>query len=319
MARIGILFAGLCLIVSPAAYAQSYPSKPVRLINAFAPGGASDVVARNFALKLTDYLGRQVTVENRVGAGGNVASEYVARSPADGYTILMGTLFLATNQSLYSKLTWDPQRDFAPISMVTASPLILCVHPTLPAKSTKELIALAKKQPGVLNFPSAGNGTSMHLSGELFNMMAGIKTQHVPYKGSAPGVIDLVSGQLHFMLNPMPEPMPFINAGKLRALATSTAKRIAALPDLPPVAEAVPGYETITWQGFLAPAGTPKDIIERLHAEFVKALKDPEFAARMRGMGLELYGTTPTEFSQFIRSENAKWAKVIKATGARVD
>jgi tripartite-type tricarboxylate transporter receptor subunit TctC len=319
MARIGILLVGFWLATGPAAHAQSYPSKPVRLVNAFAPGGASDVVARNFALKLTDYLGRQVTVENRVGAGGNVASEYVARSPADGYTILMGTLFLATNQSLYSKLTWDPQRDFAPISMVTASPLILCVHPTLPAKSTKELIALAKKQPGVLNFPSAGNGTSMHLSGELFNMMAGIKTQHVPYKGSAPGVIDLVSGQVHFMLNPMPEPMPFIKAGKLRALATSTAKRIAALPDLPPVAEAVPGYETITWQGFLAPAGTPKDIIDRLHAEFVKALKDAEFAARMRGMGLELYGTTPAEFSQYIRSENAKWAKVIKATGARVD
>jgi tripartite-type tricarboxylate transporter receptor subunit TctC len=300
-------------------YAQPYPSKPVRLINAFAPGGASDVVARSFANKLTDYLGRQVTVENRVGAGGNVASEYVARSPADGYTLLMGTLFLATNQSLYSRLTWDAQRDFAPISMVTASPLILCVHPSLPVRSTKELIALAKKRPGELNFPSAGNGTSMHLSGELFNMMAGIKTQHVPYKGSGPGVIDLVSGQVQFMLNPMPEPMAFIKDGRLRALATSTAKRISALPDLPPVAEAVPGYETITWQGFLAPTGTPKDIVDRLHAEFIKALKDPEFAARMRGMGLEIYGTTPAEFSRFIRDENVNWTKVIKATGARVD
>jgi tripartite-type tricarboxylate transporter receptor subunit TctC len=277
------------------------------------------VVARSFANKLTDYLGRQVTVENRVGAGGNVASEYVARSPADGYTILMGTLFLATNQSLYSKLTWDAQRDFAPVSMVTASPLILCVHPTLPVRSTQELIALAKKRPGDLNFPSAGNGTSMHLSSELFNMMAGIKTLHVPYKGSGPGIIDLVSGQLQFMLNPMPEPVAFIKAGKLRALATSTPKRISALPDLPPVADAIPGYQTITWQGFLVPAGTPKEIIDRLHTEFVKALKDPEFSARMRGMGLELYGTTPAEFSQFIRDENVKWTKVIKATGARVD
>jgi len=320
MVRIGILIFGtLAAAASLPGYAQPYPSKPVRLINAFAPGGASDVVARSFANKLTDYLGRQVTVENRVGAGGNVASEYVARSPADGYTLLMGTLFLATNQSLYSKLTWDAQRDFAPISMVTASPLILCVHPSLPVRSTKELIALAKKRPGELNFPSAGNGTSMHLSGELFNMMAGIKTQHVPYKGSGPGVIDLVSGQVQFMLNPMPEPMAFIKDGRLRALATSTAKRISALPDLPPVAEAVPGYETITWQGFLAPAGTPKDIVDRLHAEFIKALKDPEFAARMRGMGLEIYGTTPAEFSQFIRNENVKWTKVIKATGARVD
>jgi len=317
MVRIGLLMS--VLVFSAAAHAQPYPSKPVRLINAFAPGGASDVVARSFAAKLTDYLGRQVTVENRVGAGGNVASEYVARSPADGYTILMGTLFLATNQSLYSKLTWDTQRDFAPISMVTASPLILCVHPSLPVRSTKELIALAKKRPGELNFPSAGNGTSMHLSGELFNMMAGIKTQHVPYKGSGPGVIDLVSGQVQFMLNPMPEPMAFIKDGRLRALATSTAKRISALPDLPPVAEAVPGYETITWQGFLAPTGTPKDIVDRLHAEFIKALKDPEFAARMRGMGLEIYGTTPAEFSRFIRDENVKWTKVIKATGARVD
>jgi tripartite-type tricarboxylate transporter receptor subunit TctC len=320
MVRIGTLIFGIfAAVASSPGYTQPYPAKPIRLINAFAPGGASDVVARSFANKLTDYLGRQVTVENRVGAGGNVASEYVARSPADGYTILMGTLFLATNQSLYSKLTWDAQRDFAPISMVTASPLILCVHPSLPVRSTKELIALAKKQPGELNFPSAGNGTSMHLSSELFNMMAGIKTVHVPYKGSGPGVIDLVSGQLQFMLNPMPEPMPFIQSGKLRALATSTPKRISALPDLPPVAEAVPGYETITWQGFLVPAGTPKEIVDRLHAEFIKALKDPEFAARMRGMGLEIYGTTPAEFSQFIRDENVKWTKVIKATGARVD
>jgi tripartite-type tricarboxylate transporter receptor subunit TctC len=320
MVRSGILILGmLAAAASLPGYAQPYPSKPVRLINAFAPGGASDVVARSFANKLTDYLGRQVTVENRVGAGGNVASEYVARSPADGYTLLMGTLFLATNQSLYSRLAWDAQRDFAPISMVTASPLILCVHPSLPVRSTKELIALAKKRPGELNFPSAGNGTSMHLSGELFNMMAGIKTQHVPYKGSGPGVIDLVSGQVQFMLNPMPEPMAFIKDGRLRALATSTAKRISALPDLPPVAEAVPGYETITWQGFLAPTGTPKEIVDRLHAEFIKALKDPEFAARMRGMGLEIYGTTPAEFSRFIRDENVKWTKVIKATGARVD
>ncbi|HYC44522.1 MAG TPA: tripartite tricarboxylate transporter substrate binding protein [Burkholderiales bacterium] len=306
------------LIATPA-LGQSYPVKNVRLINAFAPGGASDVVARAFAQKLTEYLGQQVTVENRVGAGGNIASEYVARSAPDGYTILMGTLFLATNESLYSKLTWNAQKDFAPISMVTASPLILCVHPSLPVKSTKELIALAKQRPGDLNFPSAGNGTSMHLSGELFNMMAGIKTQHVPYKGSAPGVLDLVSGRIHFMLNPMPEPMPFIKAGKLRALATSTAKRIQALPDLPPVAEAIPGYETITWQGPVAPAGTPKPVIDRLHAEFTRALKDAEFAARMRGLGLELYGTTPAEFAQMIRDESAKWGKVIRATGAKLD
>ena len=301
------------------AFAQTYPVKNVRIINAYAPGGASDVVARSFAQKLTEYLGQQVTVENRVGAGGNIASEYVARTAPDGYTILMGTVFLATNAHLYSKLTWDAQKAFAPISMVTASPLILCVHPSLPVKSTKELIALAKQRPGDLNFPSAGNGTSMHLSGELFNMMAGIKTQHVPYKGSAPGVLDLVSGRVQFMLNPMPEPVPFIKSGRLRALATSTAKRIDALPDLPPVADAIPGYETITWQGFLVTAGTPKPIVDRLHGEFVKALKEPDFAARMRGMGLEVYGTTPAEFAQYIRDESVKWGKVIRATGAKLD
>ncbi len=300
-------------------HAQTYPVKPIRVINAFAPGGASDVVARNFAAKLTESLGQQVTVDDRPGAGGNIAAELVARSPADGYTLLMGTFFLSTNPSLYSKMTYDSQKDFAPISMVTAAPLILCVHPSVPAKSTRELVALAKQHPGELYFPSAGNGTSMHLAGELFNMMTGIKTVHVPYKGSGPGVLDLVSGRLHFMLNPMPEPVPFIKSGKLRALATSTPNRIAALPELPPVAEAVPGYEVLTWQGLVAPAGTPAEVIKRLNSELVKALKNPEFEARMRGMGLELYGTTPEQFAQFIKDENAKWAKVIKATGARID
>jgi tripartite-type tricarboxylate transporter receptor subunit TctC len=181
MVRIGVLISMVLTAATAPAQAQSYPSKPIRLVNAFAPGGASDVVARAFAAKLTEYLGQQVTVEPRVGAGGNIAADIVARAPADGYTLLMGTFFLATNPSLYSKIGWDPQRDFAPISMVTASPLILCVHPSLPARSTKELIALAKKEQGTLNFPSAGNGTSMHLGTELFNMMAGIKTVHVPY------------------------------------------------------------------------------------------------------------------------------------------
>jgi tripartite-type tricarboxylate transporter receptor subunit TctC len=318
--RNGILiFTILAAAAHQPVLAQAYPAKPVRLINAFAPGGASDVVARSFAAKLTEYMGQQVTVEPRVGAGGNIAAEVVARAAPDGYTLLMGTFFLATNPSLYSKLTWDPQKSFAPISMVTASPLILCVHPSLPVRSTKELIALAKQQPGALDFPSAGNGTSMHLGTELFNMMAGIKTVHVPYKGSGPGVLDLVAGRLQFMLNPMPEPVPFIKSGRLRGLATSTLKPISALPDLPTIAQVVPGFEVLTWQGLVAPAGTPREIIDRLHAELVKSLKDPEFVSRMRGMGLELYGTTPSEFAQYIRDENVKWAKVIKATGARVD
>jgi len=319
MRHVAALAAVASSFVSFACYAQSYPSKPVRLINAFAPGGASDVVARLFAQRLTETMGQQVSVENRTGAGGNIAAEYVARAPADGYTLLVGTFFLSTNPSLYRKLSYDSQKDFSPISMLTAAPLILCVHPSLPVKSTADLIALAKKQPGAMYFPSAGNGTSMHLASELFNMMAGVKTNHVPYKGSGPGVLDLISGRLHFMLNPMPEPVPFIKSGKLRALATTTPKRIKALPDLPPVAETLPGYEVLTWQGIVAPTGTPPEIIKRLNAELVGALKNPEFEGRMRDLGLELYGTTPEQFAQLIRDEHAKWAKVIKATGARID
>ncbi len=320
MRRVAILYVAVFAASFPVhGLAQTWPVKPIRVINAFAPGGASDVVARAFAAKLTETLGQQVTVDDRPGAGGNIAAEIVARAPADGYTLLMGTFFLATNPSLYSKMSYDAQKDFAPISMVTAAPLILCVHPSLPAKSTRELVALAKQHPGELYFPSAGNGTSMHLAGELFNMMTGIKTVHVPYKGSGPGVLDLVSGRLQFMINPMPEPVPFIKAGKLRALATSTPARIAALPDLPPIAETAPGYEVLTWQGFVAPAGTPAEVINRLNSEMIKALKNPEFESRMRGLGMELYGTTPQQFGQFIKDENAKWAKVIKATGARID
>jgi tripartite-type tricarboxylate transporter receptor subunit TctC len=320
MQRIAILSVAMLAASLPVnGHAQTWPAKPIRVVNAFAPGGASDVVARAFAAKLTDALGQQVTVDDRPGAGGNIAAEIVARAPADGYTLLMGTFFLSTNPSLYSKLSYDSQKDFAPISMVTAAPLILCVHPSLPVKNTQELIALAKQHPGEMYFPSAGNGTSMHLAGELFNMMGGIKTNHVPYKGSGPGVLDLVSGRLTFMLNPMPEPMPFIKAGRLHGLATSTLKPIAALPDLPPVADVLPGFEVLTWQGFVAPAGTPPEIVSRLNAEMIKALKNPEFESRMRGLGMELYGTTPQQFAQFIKDENAKWAKVIKATGARID
>jgi len=320
MRRIAILSAAMLAAgVSIQGNAQTWPAKSIRVINAFAPGGASDVVARAFAAKLTDALGQQMTVDDRPGAGGNIAAEIVARAPADGYTLLMGTFFLSTNPSLYSKMSYDSQKDFAPISMVTAAPLILCVHPSLPVKNTQQLIALAKQHPGELYFPSAGNGTSMHLAGELFNMMGGIKTVHVPYKGSGPGVLDLVSGRLQYMINPMPEPVPFIQAGKLHALATSTLKSIAALPDLPPIADVLPGFEVLTWQGFVAPAGTPAEVINRLNSEMIKALKNPEFESRMRGLGMELYGTTPQQFAQFIKDENAKWAKVIKATGARID
>ena len=313
------LWAVVVCLASLTAHAQTWPAKSIRLINPFSPGAAVDVVARNFAVKLTDALGQQVVVENRLGGGGNIASEFVARSSADGYTLLMVALPFASNPSLYKQMRYDPQRDFTPISMVTSTALVLCVHPSVPAKNTAELIGLAKKNPGDLHFPSAGNGSSMHLAGELFAMMAGIRTVHVPYKGSAPGVIDLVSGRLHFMFNPMPEPLPFIKAGKLRALASTTQNRVSALPELPPVAQAVPGYEVLTWHGVVAPVGTPAPVIGRLHSEIIKALRTPDFAARLISLGLEIQGNTPEQFAQFIKDETVKWAKVIKATGATVD
>jgi tripartite-type tricarboxylate transporter receptor subunit TctC len=314
-----VLQALFAVAVATQGHAQSYPTKPVRLINPFSPGGAIDVVARNLAASLTETFGQQVLVENRLGASGNIAAEIVARSAPDGHTLLMAATPLATNPSLYASLPFDVQKDFAPISMVTAAPLILCVHPTIPAKTTRELIALVKRNPGEFQFPSAGNGSSMHLAAALFGMMSGIRAVHVPYKGSAPGIVDLVSGRLHFMFNPMPEPLQFIQSGKLRALATSGRGRVAALPDVPPVADAVPGYDVLTWHGIVAPALTPAPVINRLHTEVTRALANPQLAGRLRALALEIHGTTPDQFGLFIRDEIARWSKVIKATGARLD
>jgi tripartite-type tricarboxylate transporter receptor subunit TctC len=312
------------LVLSLAAFpvaAQAWPAKPIRYIVPFPPGGATDIIARAVAGEISKTLGQQVVIDNRGGAGGNIGTDIVAKAAPDGYTILMGTVGThGINVSLYSKLPYDAVRDFAPVTLVATVPNVLVVHPSVPVKSVKELIAYAKANPGKLNFASSGNGTSIHLSGELFKTMTGVSMVHIPYKGSAPALADLLGGQADLMFDNLPPSLPHIKSGRLHALAVTTARRSAAMPDLPTMAEAgVPGYESGSWFGVLAPAGTPKDIVNRLNAEIVKALAVPEIRERLQAQGAEPVGNTPEQFAAFIRSEITKWAKVVKDSGAKID
>jgi tripartite-type tricarboxylate transporter receptor subunit TctC len=307
-------------IAAGAAAAQTYPAKPVRLVVGFPPGGATDVVARLLAEKLSVSLGQQFVVDNRAGAASNIAADYVANAPRDGYTILMGTISLAINPTLYKKLPYDAVRDFAPVSQVTSAPFLLVVHPSLPARNVREFIALAKKMPGQLNYASAGNGSGAHLFAAMFGSMAGIKIAHVPYKGAAPATTAVLSGEAQFMFDNIVTTLPLARAGKFRALAVTTAKRAAAAPELPTVAEAgVPGYDANSWFGVFAPTGTPQPVLDRLHAEIVKTLKQPDVRERLAGLGCEPAGTTPAEFGAFYKSEVAKWGKVVRETGVQID
>ena len=312
------------LVLSLAAFpvaAQAWPAKPIRYIVPFPPGGATDIIARAVAGEISKTLGQQVVIDNRGGAGGNIGTDIVAKAAPDGYTILMGTVGThGINVSLYSKLPYDAVRDFAPVTLVATVPNVLVVHPSVPVKSVKELIAYAKANPGKLNFASSGNGTSIHLSGELFKTMTGVSMVHIPYKGSAPALADLLGGQADLMFDNLPPSLPHIKSGRLHALAVTTARRSAVMPDLPTMAEAgVPGYESGSWFGVLAPAGTPKDIVNRLNAEIVKALAVPEIRERLQAQGAEPVGNTPEQFAAFIRSEITKWAKVVKDSGAKID
>jgi tripartite-type tricarboxylate transporter receptor subunit TctC len=310
----------LALAASSAA-AQAWPSRPIRYVVPFPAGGTTDIIARAVAAELSKTLGQQVVIDNRGGAGGNIGTDIVAKSAPDGYTILMGTVGThGINVSLYPKLPYDAIKDFAPVTLVATVPNVLEVHPAVPVKNVKELIAYAKANPGKLNFASSGNGTSIHLSGELFKSMTGIDMVHIPYKGSAPALADLAGGQANLMFDNLPSSMPLIKAGKLHALAVTSAKRSAAMPDLPTIAEAgVPGYDSSSWFGVLAPAGTPREIVSRLNAEIVKALSAPEIRERLQSQGAEPVGNTPEQFAAFIRGEIAKWAKVVKDSGAKVD
>jgi len=301
--------------------APAYPAKPIRLVVPFPPGGATDILARDVAQKLTEAWGQSVVVDNRPGAGGNIGAELVAHASPDGYTLLMGTVGThAINASLYAKMPYDHIRDFAPVILVAGVPNVLVVNPALPVNSVAELIAYAKANPGKLNFASSGNGTSIHLSGELFKVMAGVQMTHVPYKGSAPAVQDLISGQVQLMFDNLPPSLPQIKAGKLRALAVTSATRAPALPDVPTMAEAgLPGFEASSWFGVLAPAGTPPAIVAKLNAEIAKWLATPEAKERLSKQGANAAGGSPEDFVKHIAAETAKWAKVVKDSGAKID
>jgi tripartite-type tricarboxylate transporter receptor subunit TctC len=323
MARVAGLFllAALLACVADGALAQGYPAKPIKIVVPFTPGGTTDVLARAVGQKLTANWGQPVVIDNRPGAGGNIGSEVVAKAAGDGYTLLMGTISThGINPSLYTKLPFDAVKDFAPVSLVARVPNVLVLHPSVPANSVKELIALAKAKPGQLNFASSGNGTSIHLSGEMFKTMAGVQMSHIPYKGSAPALTDLLGGQVSLMFDNMPTALPHVKAGRLKALAVTTAKRSPALPELPTVAESgLPDFEATSWFGVLAPAATPKEIVSKLSGEIAKILKTPDVQAQLSGQGAEPVGSTAEEFATHIKSEMAKWAKVVKESGARID
>ena len=310
--------AALALAALAGTACAQYPAHPVRFIVPSAAGGGTDIIARAVSLKLSEALGQQFVVDNRPGAGQMIGIELAAKAPPDGHTILMAASTLAINPVMYKKVPYDPLRDFAPITQAASLPNVIVVHPSLPVKSLAELIAYAKARPGELNFASAGIGTSPQMSIELLKSMAGIDMVHIPYKGTAPGVVDLLAGQVKVMAPNVLTALPHIKSGKLRALAVTSGKRSQALPEVPTVAEAgLPGYDSTQWYGVLAPAGTSRAIILRLHGEIVRALRDPEVGRRLEADGAEAVGSSPEEFTAFIRSETEKWAKVAQAAGIK--
>jgi tripartite-type tricarboxylate transporter receptor subunit TctC len=316
------LAASLAVLASPLAPAQSsYPAQPIRIVVPFPPGGATDIMARAAAQKMNEAWKQSVVVDNRPGAGGNIGSELVAKAPADGYTLEMGTVGThAINASLYAKMPYDHVKDFTPIVLVAAVPNVLVVHPSVPVNSVQELIAYAKANPGKINFASSGAGTSIHLSGELFKVMAGVQMTHVPYKGSAPALTDLLGGQVQIMFDNLPPSLPHIKAGKLKALAVTTLERAPALPDVPTIAESgLPGFDSSSWFGLLAPAGTSREIVVKVNGEIARWLATPEAKEKLTSIGAIAKGGTPEDFVQHIASETAKWQKVVKESGAKVD
>ncbi len=305
----------------PHAFAQSdYPVKPVRVVVGLGPGGGTDIQARMFAQKLTEYLGRSFVVDNRTGAGGTVAYNYVAKSPPDGYTLLAVASGYSITPAVYAKLPYDPIKDFAPISLAVEAPMLLLTHPSLPVKSLKELLALMRAKPDTLDFGSAGYGSSTHMALALFTTLGKLKVTHVPYKGSGPALTDGVAGQIHGLFTNILSSLQYVKAGRLRALAVSGAKRSVVVPHLPTIAEGgVPGYETTTWHGWLAPAGTPQPIINRLNVELSKAARSPDVAERLATDGGEPLSGPPERFQQLLVSEIARWRKVVREANIKVE
>ena len=318
-AAVAALAAGAAL---PAAVrAAAYPDRPVTLVVPFPAGGSTDLVARVVAERMTRALGQQVVVENKGGAGGNLGSAQVAKADPDGYTILMGTVAThALNPALYARMPYDAVKDFAPVSLLVTVPNVLVVNPELPAKNVQELIALLKSKPGAYSYASSGNGTPLHLSGELFKSMAGVDMVHVPYKGAGPALTDVLGNQVPIMFDNLPSSTGYIRDGRLRGLAVTTAERAASMPDLPTIAESgLPGYETYTWNALFAPAGTPPEVVARLNAAAVEAVGDPAVKEKLAGFGATVVGSTPDQLAAHVRAELAKWAPVVKASGARID
>ncbi len=309
-----------CALLACTAHAQDYPNKPIRFIVPQPPGGTSDIVARAFAQKLAQNLRQQVVVDNRAGASGTIGTDLAAKSTPDGYTLVLAYTTHTTTPGIYGKLPYDPVADFAPITILTAAPLLLVVHPKIPVTSVQELIAYAKPRPGELNFCSAGNGSGSHLAGELFNTMTGVKLTHIPYKGSGPAITELIGGQVQLMFAGIVPIDPHVKAGRLRAIAVSSPQRAASIPQVPTIAESgLPGFEVVGWYGVLAPARTAPAIVARLHREFVTILQAPEMRDRLTSEGAEPVGNTPAEFTAFLKTDLARWAKVIKAAGAKLD
>jgi tripartite-type tricarboxylate transporter receptor subunit TctC len=314
--------AALSVALAPAGpvAAQDFPTRPVTLVIPFAAGGSTDLVGRLIAERMAAELGQPVVVENKGGAGGNLGAAQVAKANPDGYTILMGTVAThALNPALYKKMPYDPVTSFAPVSLLVVVPNVLVVNPDFPAKTTEELIALLKKDPGKYSYASSGNGTPLHLSGELFKSMADVDMQHIPYQGAGPALVDVLSGQVPIMFDNLPSSTSHIKSGKLRALGVTTAKRAPSFPDVPAIAEAVPGYETYTWNAVFAPAGTPPEVVAKLNAAANKALADPKVQARLADFSAVSVGSTPEELGEHVKKEIAKWAPIVKASGAQLD
>jgi tripartite-type tricarboxylate transporter receptor subunit TctC len=320
MNRYRTLLLGLALATfCSAAAAQTYPAKTVRMVVGYPPGGPTDLLARIVSQKLTESWGQQVIVDNRPGASGMIGAELTVRAAPDGYTLLMVPVTYAVTPSLYPRMNYDAVKDLAPVAQVAAAPFILVVHPTLPVKTVKELIALARSKPGQLNYASASAGGMPHLAGELFNTMTGVKMVHIPYKGAAPATTDLLAGQVSLMFNNMLSAMPQVKSGRLRAIAVTSTKRSAAAPELPTIAETVPGYEASGWYAAFAPAATPRELITRLNNDMNRVMKMPDVTQRLAGDGVEAVGTTAEQFGIYLRQEIVKWGKVVTASGARAD
>ena len=314
-AALGLLFA------AAGALAQSYPTKPIRMLIGFPPGGGTDIIGRLVAQKLGEALGQQIIVDNRSGASGQLAAELVSKAAPDGYTIMMAHIAaISILPSLVSKLPYNPQKDFAPVSLSAIGPNLLVVHPSVPAKTVKELVALAKSRPGQLQYASPGAGTVQHLAGELFKLQAKVDMLHVPYKGSGQSIVDLIAGHVHLDFDAVPPVINFVRQGKLRALAVTSAKRFSLLPDMPTIEESgVPGFDMSTWWGIVAPAAVSKDIINKLNTEMVKAIRQPDAKEKISSVGADIVGNTPDEFAAFIRAETEKYARIIKAANIKID